>query len=691
MGGFVLIAVGIVLAAFVGMAGHRNLAAGMDGVQCSSSTLLDVALSGTEPSPGEDYGFAGILGLLQRLDGLLDVLDEDSNFMRGLRRILTDTESLESSVKMLTGTLGLLEETLALPENMKPFNHICHLCTALDGSIVPMKNKIENSMAKALDSARAEVDKQLTGEGLVELRRDLNEAMEPLIESKDTLRDSIGSFSDGDVSEAIDGIVGLVGLLVLGIFAITIPILCCDGSAVCCAAFKPQTNRGTYSKAPSRCACCGWCLGWPLAFIALFMGGLLMVVMAPVSGICLIMMDVNKENLLDWGPALGMSDKSFEDTVNVLEECIGETGQGKLMDVIMVDDGDGKISLRQKLEDETRGKINEQFDKLTEKSNDQKDLTDQKEFKDLLGFLDTDVSMLTTFDPDRVKDFQSKPEFQQFFVTEPTLAKTAFSTSASCLDYTIDKDGPLKNVALEDPEIVGLKSLQAEFAKKGLSPVTSCKGGCDCDLMGGNAVLKVAANSIMKMKRDLRQSSKYRCDLFKGPGGFPCDPKDFKKTGERCVLKEGDDLKMETKKITCTYPEFVQYVKDFRKRIDVATKEVQEQSNKMLPTIGQNLKRHVNEELLDEMFLLVDGVNCRFIGDAYWGLVDALCHQAARGMSEMSTAFAVMGGFVLALVILMYITFRRVVDNINISKNAVQPGGSPHGNAVVPEPYAENF
>lgn len=686
VGGFALVAIGIILAALVGMGGHRNVAEGMEGMHCSGATLLDVTLSGSENS---DDGFSGVLDLLRQMDNILDALSENSQFMTKLRALLDETEPLERSVKMLTGTLTLLDETMALPDNLRPksssgedLDHICHFCEAMAGSVAPMSKEIEDSVATALDKARGEVKYQLSGQKLVDLRKNMDDGIEPLRDAKDSLRDSISPMTDGDIADAINGIVELIGLVVLALFAIAIPILCCDGCAVGCAAFKPRTKSADdYSKAPSRCACCGWCFGWVLAFIGLFLGGLLMTAMSPVSNVCLVMMDVNKENLQDWGPALGMETgtKAFEDTINIIDECMGQDGAGKLMEVIMVDDD---TSLRKKLEDDTRGSINKQFDDLVEKSKTQTtSMSDTKGFKDLLDFLGSDVSQLTTFDPTRIASLTSKPEFAGF-AAAPEVSKKAFSTSASCNDFTIDKSGVLKDVKL-DGTIPGLNSLKTDFESKGLS--TPCSSKCDCDFTSGPMALRTAANSIMKTKRDLRESNLYKCNLFRTEVGQTCDPKDFKTTGKSCVRKDADGkLKMVTKEIKCTYPEFVQYVKDFKKRIEVATEELEVQSNALVPTISLGLKDLVNEELLDKMFVLVDNVNCKFIGNAYWGMVDALCHQAARGMSEMSTAFAVMGGLVLGLVILMYITYRRVVDNIEISRNQVQPASPPPVNPVVP-------
>jgi hypothetical protein len=684
---------GVLLAAFVAMAGHRHVSEGMDGLHCSSSTLLDVVLSGKEESSaGSDDSFVGILDLLRQLDGILDNLADDSKFMTDLRQILTDTEPLERSVKMLTGTLTLLDETLAHPDNIRPksasgedLDHICHFCQSVAGSVAPLSKEIEESTAKALEEARNQVKTQLTGSKLVELRKDIDEAIDPLISSKDSLRDSIGAFVDGDVANTIDGVIELIGLVVLALFGIAIPILCCDGSAVCCAAFKSRTPEDSYSKRPSHCACCGWCFGWPLAFIGLFLGGLLMIIIYPISGVCLIMMDVNRENLNDWGPALGLADdpKAFQDTVNVVDECLGEDGQGKLMEVIMVDHKNDngettRISLRQKLEDETRGNINEKFDVIIEKTKVKKNPMDESQaFKDLLKFLETDVSQLTTYDPDRIENMKSKPEFAGFAL-EAELSTTAFASSASCLEFTIDKSGVLKDVEL-DGTIPGLKTLQNKAKAKGLTAVGQ---SCDSSFTGGQKPVRDALNSVMKVKQDLRKSNRYKCNLFQGPNGETCDPKDLKKTMKDCVQKgDNDELFMKTKEVSCSYPEFIQYVKNFKERVDVATEELQVQSSEGLGAIADNLKALVNKQMLDQMFAVVDNVNCRFIGDAYWSMVDGLCHQAARGIVSMSTAFAVMGGLVLGLVILMYITFRRVVDNVEISTK-IQP--EPNA-AVVPQ------
>lgn len=615
----------------------------------------------------------GILDLLRQVDGLLDKLSDESKFMTGFTDILLATAPLERSLKMLTGTLALLDETMAHPDNTrpkstsgKPLDHICNFCEAVSGSVAPLSKEIAVSMAAALNKTRIEVREHLTGDKLVQLRTALDEAVQPLIRAKDSLRDSIGVFVEGDTADASDGMNAFGGLVVLALFGITMPLLCCDGAAVCCAAY----NDLQWS--PKKCACCGWCFGWGLAFIFLFIGGILMIVMTPVSGVCLMLMDVNKENLNDWGPALGLANE----TINILDECLGETGiagQGAIMEAIMVDSKSNgvteRISLRQKLVFETRGRINEQFDTLAEKFQKQtRPIDESQAFKDLLKLLDNDISKMTTFDPEKIEGMKLKPEFAGLALA-PELSTTAFTTSVACNDFTIDKSGPLKDVKL-DGTIPGLESLRTKAEAKGLTAGLLCFDY----FVGGDKPLRDAMNSIILIKRDLRRSKRYKCNLFTDPSNQACDPKEFKMTGKDCVQTDANDkLFTKSKEISCSYSEFMQYVKDFKDRIDVATKEVEKQSIALRLAISIRLKQHVNEELLDDMFKMVDGVNCRFVGDAYWSMVDGLCYQAVRGFAELSIAFSVVGGLVLCLVTLMYITYRRAVDNQDISAKVVKP------------------
>merc|ERR1719274_288539 len=89
LGGFFLLIVGVISAASVAMAGNRNMKDGTDTLQCQAATLVDVSLSGRKGN------FRGLLGLMENLDDVLDVLDENSAFMVGLRSLLDQTEGIE--------------------------------------------------------------------------------------------------------------------------------------------------------------------------------------------------------------------------------------------------------------------------------------------------------------------------------------------------------------------------------------------------------------------------------------------------------------------------------------------------------------------------------------------------------------------------------------------------------------------
>merc|ERR1719428_1021584 len=161
----------------------------------------------------------------------------------------------------------------------------------------------------------------------------------------------------------------------------------------------------------------------------------------------------------------------------------------------MIEDEGQRISLRQKLEDQTRGEINKKFDELTEKTKVQNSALDESDaFNDLLKFLETEVSKLTTYDPKRLENLQSKPEFAGFALAQD-LSTTAFASSASCVDYTIDKSGALKDIEL-DGTIPGLNSVQKAAEDNGLTASASCKlnpNKCDCQFSGGQKALRDAA------------------------------------------------------------------------------------------------------------------------------------------------------------------------------------------------------
>lgn len=676
--------IGIIIGLTTATGGGNWLIEGWDTIQCTLTTLVGTLVSGNDPTwPTE------------KVNGLVDKLGPNHPFMVDTRSILLATEPVERSVKMLTGTLTLLDTVMGQPENVRPvsnsgedLNHICHLCQGVTGKIAPVADRIDGSLGKALEKARKEVNDKLSGKELEDLQDTLRKGVDPMNEVRDGVMDSIGKdMIKEDGFQNIADLLGFISFLVFLLCILGFLPFCCGCCAVSLAAFKPlrsqpSSSGNIYRSSPKWCACCSWCLGIGIASLLLFLGFLFSAITIPISSFCIVLDDLNGETYDKWAPALGadkeaVSEEDWQNTLNVVDACTNRDAPGEILNVLTVEDSKkGRITIREKLVQETRDRINAEFDKIQDRKTESSMLEDDG-FKDMFKLLDMPVEALTTFDPDRIASLQSETKFVGFAL-HPDLATTAFATSAGCDDVAVDKDGPLSGSVIAGTTVPGIRGFREAVKAKGM--FGSCPGStCTCNLNGGDQKLREAANSILEIKEKLRSSRKYRCDLFVGRNGVTCDPKDFTPGGLKsdCVTVDDGKMQMKVKEISCSYPEFVQYVKDFRKRLEVAVTNLEDEAVELLPAIAEGLKDHIDSELLDNILEIVDGVNCAPFKNTFHGAIDGVCYHFARGLIDIGEGFKTLGMFVVILNCLTYYFWRRVADNISERKRKVAIGEAP--------------
>jgi hypothetical protein len=261
------------------------------------------------------------------VNGLVDKLHPSANFMVELRSILTATEPVERSLKMLTGTMALLDAVIGHPDNVRPksdsgedLDHICHLCQGIAGKIKPVADKIDESLGKALERARSEVNEKLTGQEVVDLQQSLKDGVDPMNEVRDGVMDGVGqTFIKDNLFKDIEDILGLVATVVFLVSCLAfIPLtcaFCAVSSTVCCSKRKvPAANGNIYRALPHRCACCSFCCGVLIATLPLLIAPIFSAVVVPLASVCIVLDDLKGDTFDKWAPALGV-DKSESESM----------------------------------------------------------------------------------------------------------------------------------------------------------------------------------------------------------------------------------------------------------------------------------------------------------------------------------------------------------------------------------------
>lgn len=678
--------IGIISGMSLATGGAKWISEGWDTIQCTLTTLVRTVVSGTDPTwPTE------------KVNGLVDKLGAEEPFMVTTREILLRTEPVERAVKMLTGTLTLLDTVMSKPDNIRPksnsgqdLNHICHLCQGVAGKISPVAESIDSSLGKALQDARGEVNEKLSGKELLDLQDTLRDGVDPMNEVRDDVMDGfIGKdMIKGGGFKTVEDYLALISTVVLLVSILALLPFVCGCCALGLTAFKPlhsnpRDNGNIYRSSPHRCACCSWCCGICFASLHLFLAFIFTAVTIPLSSVCIVLDDLKGDTFDKWAPAMGVDKEKqkpedWQNTLNVVDACTNRNSDGRILNVLTVEDkksDEGRITIRDKLIVETRDKIDEQFDKIKDKQTTET-LLENQDFKEMFKLLEMPVDSLISFDPARIGTLQTRPEYAGF-VMKPDLGLKAFATSAGCDSYSVDKNGPMKDTAVGGQTVPGIQSLRDDLDKEGLSPKYCPGSGCTCSVSGGNAAVETAANSILTTKNMLRSSRKFRCDLLVNDQGNSCDPKVFKRGGlmPDCVKTDkGGKMSTEIKPVDCSFTEFVQYVKDFKDRLEVAVSYLEDEAKELLPAISEDLKAHIDKELLDVMVDIADGVTCDPFKNVFHGSIDGICYHAVRGLIDIAEGLKVLGMFVVVLCCFMYFLWRRGYDNISERKYKVAHG-----------------
>eukprot|EP00418_Pyrodinium_bahamense_P005192 CAMPEP_0179019950 /NCGR_PEP_ID=MMETSP0796-20121207/5131_1 /TAXON_ID=73915 /ORGANISM="Pyrodinium bahamense, Strain pbaha01" /LENGTH=583 /DNA_ID=CAMNT_0020715751 /DNA_START=171 /DNA_END=1922 /DNA_ORIENTATION=- len=385
---------GTVVSAMLAFKGRNDIKAGLNSVSCTAARVLESTLNGNKEGK-----FIGMLPLLDAFGFLRTRLYDDSPLVARVNTILADTKEVERAQFIAVESMKLLADTLSLPENKdKPGmgNSIADLASGVREA----SGAINDGVASALASARAEVNTQLGSESRASLRDTLDSAVQPLRDATDTVRDSTKFFiEDGFASlkgTAVQASSAAVIVIALTVFAI---VACGCGTGLLCL-FREyresdaEAGENPWNKRLGPCACSAWCCGWGYAFLVFFFGGFMVICAVPLSSMCLVLDDVDSQMLKEILPSLGAEmaeGDEFDMVADMIDTCFSkrtaDTGRS-LMDIIFIEEGGEKVTLEEKIRGQTVVPIQEQFEAINEKlSETDVRLTSQQGIVDLKAAL----------------------------------------------------------------------------------------------------------------------------------------------------------------------------------------------------------------------------------------------------------------------------------------------------------------
>jgi len=691
----------MVINSLVAIPAKADLDSGLDTVVCYAAKLTNQTLNGNPES-----NFSGMLPLLDEFRQIDAAMEDNAPFVTDVTKVLAATEVVTRAVAGATETLKLMERVLTENQQVvSPQHHTCALCTALPPTLVKIRTELENGVGASMANVRKEVDKQLGRAERRRLQKDLRDTAKPVREVTTSIRDALKFFVGSD----FEGIADLLRLVVLaGVASVVLAVFMLAGcgltSGVCFIACEKggSTTKNPYNRGVHRCACCTWCCGFFYTFLTFFVGGLLVLLSVPLAGICLVMDDLSGSTITDMGPALGLNTTGgdFQVQVDLLDECFAGAGTGDLFRILTTDftntttNVTSKKTMRSIVLDDTVTPLNSKFDDLgdllTGNSVTISDNADLVKFRKVLRDDPIDATIYVN-----KASIESQAAYELMsgdprgLSSPPNMAtdgvQLGFLTSLRCADYTPSTE--LTSLMPSDAlsTIYGIDSYVRTLESFGpKTNIGNCVARSSCNGVGPNAqsaAACTASQAFSNLKDTLLQGT-YRCDIFRSPTSpaQTCDPKDLTGSGivwnGDCLSKRADGTFTTTvKRVDCSLTQYIAYMKAWDIRMERVFKRLDDTVQGSTEKISEEMRSLMERTIIDPIMRVVNGVNCKFLGVNWDGMVDGLCFQAVTGMAQVGRIYVVNAALTIFLMIFAYALWRRSVDNVNAWNKAQKSVG----------------
>ena len=725
---FAVLAVVVVSLCAMSAAEHESIEQGIQGTGCYSAQLLQDAVAGN-PS----LNFVGLVPAWEALDELSRGLDPNSAFLEGVRGLLDATVELERAVNLVRDMLVSLQLLLDNGQNQNPsgYFHRCAVCEPLSLALVELVGLFDDGVALAMNTVRREVEAQLDGERVANLRRTIQDAKEPVETMKEQMLQQLGYF----VREADDGFqkgtealagessilyLGFLGVLFLAILVVTLGFL-----ALICYS---RCHRG--GEEPDPCVVrvgsgSSMCASYIFAGTLFLIGGILLLVSMVGGGVCLAMVDFDQqtgETLLE---SLGVpTDESIRLAVSLADQCMSlksdmesnaTNATRNVADILELPDpfkAPGTLSsLRRLMSDYVVSQINGAFELLElVMANQPLRLADNPILTKIRGYVRS-VDMMAMFWP-LPTDIAAHPVYSSMPIV-------FYPISILCDDLFLPPSLPELLANVYAP---GLNSMVVDGIATGAGPripglfddqsVTwDCPVRLEGDCSGsnyGSGACEAAKAFVIERKLPLRTLPLFRCRYMQKPGapaGTRCDVEDMRKVNgswiNSCVHPNNTVTFFEQ---TCTITEFEENVRSFDLWFYRIFQYMDDIVEELVYRVADDLKALVYLHLVDPVFSLLDQLDCSFMRSFWKGLTDSLCFRAVRSFQVIASYYVWVASLALVMVGVMYIAWRisrdtadafdpssdtvvtRAVDLRNKLRQRVAQNGSRTEVDSVPDP-----
>eukprot|EP00442_Polarella_glacialis_P017320 CAMPEP_0115166962 /NCGR_PEP_ID=MMETSP0227-20121206/74397_1 /TAXON_ID=89957 /ORGANISM="Polarella glacialis, Strain CCMP 1383" /LENGTH=887 /DNA_ID=CAMNT_0002579519 /DNA_START=83 /DNA_END=2746 /DNA_ORIENTATION=+ len=703
-----LIIFGLVISASLSFAALNKAVEGFEATSCTAATLVNSTLSGQK-----NPDFLGLINVLEIFDRMISETQAGSSFLTKLETILLNTKKISDAVSLTDGTLTMLRDMMADAANTRPktamsadLYHKCTLCPSLESALTPAIGALNDSVGKALEGARAEVKKQLSGDNLVSLSESLTTATGPLSQLKVLIRDSFGPFvSTNQFKELTDQAKGQGSYGSVALILVALLIALCGLTGAVSWTFREKTGKGgfdahdqmeraagkfgagdvpgnPYRAGVHRCMCCTWCWGFCYCIFAFLIGGIMVAISVPLSSICLILDDVDSQMLYDIGPAVGLNLTGPDGKMitTMIDQCFRNPdpkANPVLLNLIDVDDNGTTKTMYEMIVNKTKDSIDSQFDQISSSmsAGGSTSLVSEPSMVALmstLGNSEMDGLML----PDKDKDWQNDVLYGDMGLDSrgsSGLATYWFNSSSKCSDYTV----PADMGAASGKTIPGIDDYKNTLSFYG-TPIasTSCGKKVVCSALPGSTDGRACAagNNFMQLKQDLQTINTFRCKMFYKNGAL-CYPDTMAETPAGSGNWAGDCFKadgtLEVKTEDCDLATFTALIQRFNPTLNKVLTRLDGATVSAMADINVNMRALVNLYIIDEITKVANGVTCGFLGQTYQGVIDGMCYGGVAGFVTISNNYVACAVLTLFLILLSYTFWRISLDNYNSGQKSL--------------------
>lgn len=691
----VLMVVGIMIAIIISSLGHTAVVDGATNTACTSAEMAKVSLQGQQEAPV----FIGLMPILNTFYDIEHALDDNTPFMTQLDATLDETFEVSAAVDLATGTLDLMRDMMQDAANRMPSDssgnsvlHTCSLCAELVTPLNEASQLVANGVGAALSEARVEVKGQLTGQAREDLKATLANGATPVKDFKVFFRDLLEPFVQPggfeDFRSMLENDLRAVVLVVfLGSFFIAFCGLVTTG--MCALNKDKDAEENTYSALPHRCACISWLCGLYYVVTAMCLGGLIMGFTVPVSAICLIADDLNRQMLLDIQPAIGMNFSGDQGTMllDIVDNCINPSDPSynpSLLDLIYERNATtgNTTTVRERIVVQVRDPIDSRFVAIENRTNSNENLATVQSIVNLRSIISANSYKSVLITDGQAMGSDSR---YQALATSTNSLDAGLATSMDCADNTFSNGG-VSSVANHGTAIPGMTAFMNAFATYGTSVVptsnvcTVNKRTCVGETTVARIAQCTAAVNYVTLYETISSMNTFKCDLFEDPNdpdpvnsNLYCDPYDMTVTNQvwsgSCVKADGT---LRRKSRMCTLDEFNAYYAKFDARIDKTMKGIDDTVALKQGGINTDLKNLVYQYIVDPISNIIDGITCGWLPVHWQSMVDGMCYQGVWGLRKIGQGYVTSAVFMIFYIIAMYAIWRRTVDNYNSSLESPQ-------------------